>query len=277
MLNEAASSPASAGRLRTMLQDDTLSVAQIIGYVREVEAVTDAADAAVDGAYQRFAALGGVPKTPEALFVRPGDGSLDIFGSIRCDEVGRYMVSEAFAANLRKHPRVQRIEVRRPGTIEDGFTETEVSDGYNEIVKQRVVPWPEAQARADEIVAAYDWAENEETRRSEMSGYAAARKAVDDATSLFNGWRTRAIKARAASIDEIILKVRVVSEYFEDILDLDSEVENSELSADYRFALSITRDLALLSGIFSEPATGSPSQPVATSAGFEPAFLQAAE
>ncbi|MET3485986.1 hypothetical protein [Methylobacterium sp. 1973] len=111
------------------------------------------------------------PPLPEALFLRQGDHALGLGkyatgrGDGDEDDRPRYC-HEGGKTELRGWRRRHWKWERQPGVGEDG-----TPDGT---MIERRVPWLEAQARADEIAAAWDRWTTEEKAARETSGYAAA-------------------------------------------------------------------------------------------------------
>jgi len=110
--------------------------------------------------------------TPEALSVQPDDDALGIANLADVTHDGRlwYCVgnpgSRHRASVLREPRRRNRI---RPPVPSDNLPTNAWAVVSGE-------PWPEAQARADAIVAAWDWYEAETARLNEASGHDAAER-----------------------------------------------------------------------------------------------------
>jgi hypothetical protein len=125
-----------------------------------------------------------LPAKPETLRVRPEDAAL----SIKNEDTwggGDGFYGHNTASSLRKSPR-QRDRAHEPIAFEpfkhgDNFADF-MGDITGRIVKAMTEPWPEAQARADEIVAAYDaWNEYSEPITAADEAWETEINAIHDA------------------------------------------------------------------------------------------------
>ena len=150
----------------------TAAAAAIDAVLLELERRWGPANAAYELASAKEEALDDYcPPLPEALYLRQGDHALGLGkyatgrGEGDEDDRPRYC-HEGSKTELRGWRRRHWKWEQSPGTGEDG-----APDGS---MIERRVPWPEAQARADEIAEAWDrWTADEKAAR-ETSGYAAA-------------------------------------------------------------------------------------------------------
>lgn len=132
----------------------------------------DAYDAACDRETELHKATV-LPDRPEAMFLREGDRRLEL------DTVASgYRVEGRRPWFWVGEPDCKMATARRlrgPQTTHRDFPPEPGSELYGEdVVISRRVPWPERQARADEIVAAYDAHEAERAAAREASGLTAA-------------------------------------------------------------------------------------------------------
>lgn len=113
-----------------------------------------------------------LPTRPAALTVQPGDRDLGIdrYANWRGEPTGWYRVEHRASKTQGLRRRFYRDECRI-ATAEDPAPTGEES--------WRRVPWPEAQARADEIVAAHEGWLAEIEAAYEASGYNAAHRRLD--------------------------------------------------------------------------------------------------
>lgn len=151
------------------------------------------------------------PEPPEAVFVQEGDRELGLakLADHEGQERPRYVVGSPGA-------RLRAGQLRRPQThyVDEPFPEGHQLHGTGDVLARRV-PWPEAQARADAIVAAYDGWVAEQERIYVASGIEAANaewEDLDDARAEIDG----AIRdATARTLDGVRIKAQLVQ------LDLD--------------------------------------------------------
>ncbi|MRI57696.1 hypothetical protein D8770_27915 [Methylobacterium sp. DB1607] len=135
----------------------------------------DAAEAAYRAACRRADEIEAaivLPEKPDAIYVAEGDRALGLEAYAKERHDGRrwYIVPPAYSPRhglRRAHFRYVDV----PATPLDRLPE-------HSVIARRV-PWPEAQARADEIVAAYDGWVAERDRIDVESGLAAANEAAD--------------------------------------------------------------------------------------------------
>lgn len=113
-----------------------------------------------------------LPARPAALTVRPGDRDLGIdrYANWRGAPTGWYRVEHRTSKTQGLRRRFYRDECRIAAAEDAAPTGEEI---------WRRVPWPEAQARADEIVAAHDNWLAEIEAAYEASGYNAAHRRLD--------------------------------------------------------------------------------------------------
>lgn len=107
----------------------------------------------------------------------------------------------------------------------------------------RPEPWPEAQARADEIVAAWDWLTAERNARKEASGSFAAERAVAAAQKERDAACAALTKVQAKTLHGVQLKAALVASWFTNIEEIDEDIATQGCPT-YALALSVLRDLA---------------------------------
>jgi hypothetical protein len=147
----------------------------------------------------------------------------------------------------RESPRQRWIEQSRPVTLADGFSEEDVARGLCGVTITSTGPWPEAQARAAEIIAAWDWWQMEGPRRQEESGLAAAQKAEDDVWQACTAVLFEIRDVPATTLADMALKARFIVDEFGGLDDLLLLIdEPSDWQAN--IGLSIVRDLYGMGG-----------------------------
>ncbi len=198
-----------------------------------------------------YGELGRNPELPEAVFQTEQDFNEFHFYPVRDrdHETGRARFSETFINYLRCVPCQRMVEHKRPVTLEDGFTETEVASGNNFIVRHTRESWPEAQARADEIVAAWDAWNADVRRRRDASGRTAADEAHDQAMEAYQEARTALMLAPARTMRGAIAKAAIVMGLYEDSEeDFEDEMRDENTTFNFQLSLSLARDLRALAG-----------------------------
>lgn len=224
--------------------DGDHEIRAVVARMRATDAAYTRANEEHEAAWRRYRDLGGRPEIPDALFRREGDDDLGLWsGTVRRLD-GPDVFDRSAIEFYRARPRLKAIEVRRPVTLADGFSEEEVASGINVIVRTTREPWPEAQARADEVVAAWDAYVAEETRCRAVSGLDAASKASEACLEAYTEARKEVAATPARTLEGIALKVSVVMGFYDGLVDLAEEIELSDYTADAQIALSIVRDLA---------------------------------
>jgi hypothetical protein len=140
------------------------------------------------------------------------------------------------------YPRTRRVE-RKPERSENG---REWKD-HERIVSSE--PWPEAQARADEIVAASKRLTAEKRRRRDVSGFTEATAACDAARERHYASMERIAAVRAKTPRGAALKAAVIAgSYEDDLAEMEAEIQREDYGLDVRLALSIARDLSQMAG-----------------------------
>lgn len=173
------------------------------------------------------------PEPPEAVFVQEGDRE---FGFTKlADHEGQerpwYVVGPPRA-------RQKAGQLRRPQThfVDEPFPEGHRLHGTGDVLARRV-PWPEAQARADAIVAAYDGWVAEQERIYVASGIEAANaewEELDDARAEIDGMIR---DAAARTLDGVRIKAQLIQ------LDLDEGT-----TPEPALIASLVRDLLAMGG-----------------------------
>lgn len=192
--------------------------------------VADAAETAskrVDAAYAAMAR----PAVPEALFLREGDHALRLANYTRERNDGRrWYPFEAADAERRGWRRKHTTWKDRPVTPEDKLPADAHTVSY-------VVPWPEAQVRADEIAAAWDAYRAAVDAAEEASGYLAANEeweTLDDDLAALDG---AIFDAPAHSIAGLTIKARLAQ------MDIDEGEDPNE-----RLVAGMVRDILAMGG-----------------------------
>ncbi|MBM0206889.1 hypothetical protein JNW90_30720 [Micromonospora sp. STR1s_5] len=250
LLSSLAALPAvAAGAAPSLALGNDVALYAAIQRYREAVAVTERTENAAQAAYERYwDEFGGTPDLPEALYRTEHDVKEFCFYPVRNQdpETGRGHFPEMFVNYLRRVPCRRVITHERPVTIEDGFTEEEVASGNHFRVKHEHAPWPQAQARADEIVAAWDAYQAEERRRREASGYTAADEAHDAAMDAYCAARDAVVLTPATTMQGVIAKAAVVMGIYADaeaMEDFDDSLRRENETFDFRLSLSLARDL----------------------------------
>lgn len=198
----------------------------------DAETARDRSSIVYSAAVDRFYAMGGPVEMPAALIMREDDMELRLGNLASCrGGEGVRSYGRVNVAYLRRYPQRRRVESTRGG-----------------VLKVTYEPWPEAQARADEIVAAWDAWKAEEKRREDESGLEAART-KDDIVSGHVTTCGHAVAAATATTAAGMLRKAgfVVALYTDDRNELDTEIRES--THDIAVALSIVRDLVRLQGV----------------------------
>lgn len=171
----------------------------------------DAAEAAYSAACDRAEAIRAVivfPERPAAVYAAEGDRALRLRGyATEHDDRGVwYPVPHANAPpgpGLRQ-PRLQLEE--RDATPADGLPANSMIARY--------VPWPEAQARADEIVSATEAWRAERDRIDVESGLEAANQAADALGEELSDIEAAIEDATARTLDGLRVKARIARRDF---------------------------------------------------------------
>ncbi|GEP08573.1 hypothetical protein [Methylobacterium gnaphalii] len=192
-----------------------------------------AAEAAYRAACRHASELHSVcPEPPAEIFVADGDHALKIEGySIERPDGRRMYIVEDANAEWRGLRREHWCWQRRPATPADRLP----AGGHT--VEERV-PWPEAQARADEIVSAYDRWKGECALAEKTSGLAEAEEACSRAAQDLSDVEFAIERATARTLDGILVKARFAKR------DIDSEFEVDRLL--YK---GLIRDILALGGL----------------------------
>ena len=243
-----------AARVATAIASEPpgADLARAIAAYEAAAAEHEAALELISEANAIYMELGGAPSRPEALFYREQDRELGLSASA-VSEGERRVYPVSTLKYLRHTPRVHRREVNHPATLADGFTQDDIDA---DVVRIQVVrePWPEAQARADEIVAAWDAWGAEHTRRLSRSGLQAAREVEKRACAARSKASNDLAWVPADDLVGILKKVALVVAIHGD--DAASFLDDSLLEAsgdDQRLIASIVHDLMLMAGARSEP------------------------
>lgn len=211
---------------------------------RETVVARDLATNALDAAYSRYQEMGGKPKMPEALLCRDGDWDLGLHSFAGYpDRSEERQYPRSAVVFLKQSPCRKRFETIRPGTVAEGFSQEEIDRGQANVLKVHYEPWPEAQARADEIVAAWDGWVAEEARRREVSGVRAAEKLDKEHHRLYRAAASRLARTPAHTMEGIKAKVALILSIYEG--DHEDLIEsNAEETTDIALAVSVVADIS---------------------------------
>lgn len=203
----------------------------------------DAAQAAYERYYDEF---GGEPDFPEALYRTEEDVQRFNFFPVRDQdpETGQGRFPETFVNYLRRVPCRHVLTHRRAATLGDGLPPEDLASGDQVIVRQELVPWPEAQARADEIVAAWDAYQAEDQRRLTASASAQAEEAHEAAMSAYLAARNALALTAARTMQGVVAKAAVVMALYETCPeDFEAEMLDRKVTFNFQLGLSLARDL----------------------------------
>lgn len=172
-----------------------------------------------------------LPEKPAAIYAAEGDDALGLarYAAERDDGRHWYIVGRADASpkpGLRQ-PRLRLAE--RDATPADGLP------AHSTVA--RYVPWPEAQARADEIVSAYEAWVAERDRIDVESGLEAANRASDALGEELSDIEAAIEDATARTLDGLRVKARMARR------DLDQGFQINEALHE-----SLIRDLLAMEG-----------------------------
>jgi hypothetical protein len=218
---------------------------QAIARWREAEAAHDAAVEAARAAEERYED----PAIPEVLYRRDGDRTFRIPPAIATDRTTgqRYYDTNAVLL-LRQSPRKRDVQRR--------LTEREIAaslDPSYDLVSAKEV-WPEAQARADEIIAAGDWLQGERQRREDAAGIRVAEETERGAYQAYRAAGRAIADTPATTVQGAILKARVVAEWYgNDVAEIAEGIGRAASHAE-QVALSVVRDLLVLNGVAAAEA-----------------------
>ncbi|GGC68344.1 hypothetical protein [Chelatococcus reniformis] len=177
---------------------------------------------------------------PDALFERDGDHKLGLFGLYQSGQ-NRPVFSDSTAEALRKIPRRKSVTYPMPPEM--------LNPGEEEASISRKEPWPEAQARADEIVAAYDAHKKALGSRPEAVALEAARAARDGLEERHDEARQTIVDAKATNVFSLYLKAAVVWYLYDyDTEGMEADTRGGDDSFDHRLMLSIALSIISIVG-----------------------------
>jgi hypothetical protein len=209
---------------------------------REITAAIDQACKISDELYRRY--LESEPAPPEALRVRPEDQAE--FGFPPPDrycEPGFY--TEKIVIDKIRWPRTRYVDLPiYPVRHVDRHPKAGEPIGQlpaDHHAQRKREPWPEAQARADEIVAAWDRWKGECKALLNEVGYTDADDEVDRLYEMLEPLHDELVAARAMTLEGVYEKVAAIS-WCHSGEPLELEVTQS-MSTSERLAWSIARDL----------------------------------
>lgn len=224
--------PARAGA--STGSDPEAALLQAIREVHSADGALEAADIEQGAAYARCNALGPVP-LPEEVFQREGDRDLNL-PEPHLSHEGKRLYSPLQADQFRQRPR--KRDVYYPCPPEMGVPD------WNRIV--RAEPWPEAQARANEIVAGWDRCQAERASRKKISGVTAAEAACAAARARLQASYLALASMHVQTLRGCILKAAMVAQLYGGPEDFNEEILAGDHTHDVQIALSLARDLSRL-------------------------------
>lgn len=186
-----------------------------------------------DEALTRFKSMESV--FPAALIKTERDAELSLCGPFNvCQEYDL-----EFIERFQSKPRVRPVHRKpRPG---EGGREW----GAHDLIVERE-PWPEAQARADEIVATWKKYLADDAAACDASGYSAADDAHWDTVSRMTRLEARIAQTTATTLDGLLVKARVAAAAVDTVggvsAEIDAMIGRRDAPSDY-LALSVVRDL----------------------------------
>ena len=235
---------------------------------RAAKRAYDEASAYFDAVYKQFRAKR--PLVPAVLFATEDDPRLRMpeaggIANLPEDSTDRYYTSPAIRV-LRAKPRMREELVWEP--IREGDTtfylNTRATDGVRECGIYRGLPWPEAQARADEIVAAWDRYESETGAVAAATGYDKTDEVLDPLDDAYVEVVREVIAEPARNVADALLKFEVVRGQQSWLGDFEAGVRerlNTEGLSEDAMALVVVADLlALAQGRVFEVSLGEESK-----------------
>lgn len=229
-----------------VLPDPDADLRAALAVLQSAEDLANAADLAADDACERLDAMGGPkPPLPEAVYERDGDEALSLHARMEGKD-GRRFFAAWFIDGIRQVPR-QRIIMDwspiRTGDEKEPFAHVREVDGVRQFGFSRAEPWPEAQERADEIVAAWVAYEAEIERRLTVSGYRDTHEAAERALEAAKAAQDRVVNTLARTKAGGDLKLDLLLSWHEADETLDWSVAAGGGAHGSRLAFSIIRDL----------------------------------
>lgn len=209
-------------------------LARLVGEWRTADAAEQAACERYELATEHFQKI--APKLPEDLIFTVRERDLRLCTSLSIGEE----IQERRIREWREFP-VMR-PVARPARPADNLP-----DDAHTVV--RLQPWPEAQARVDEIVRAYDEHQAAIAAAKELSGFETASNAYDVAIDHETQIRIRIIKEPATCLSDLLLKAEVAVHCAGGMIEVDRDIDHdlkNERAYDTTLALSVLKDMARL-------------------------------
>ncbi len=182
------------------------------------------------------------PEFPDACNRQSGDPALNLCASFN---VGKpYDRSEI--EELRKHGRKRAFYELL--TAEE---RTRLGLPTDALEIQRLEPWPEAQARADEIISAWDKYHADVERAHEESGVEAAEQVENEAMDEMDDIRDRIAQTRAHTLKGLLIKAQMAESQPVSVLgptkDLESRITHGGSTPDV-IGLSLVVDVLSMNG-----------------------------
>ncbi len=222
----------SVGTAPTLAADADAELFAALARYHEADRASGLTDETLDAAYLRYRdEFGGTPPFPDALWVRETDRELTLFSSQVDHSSGRAYFGETTIEHLRRSPRARWAEEPHPTLPPPN-------------VRGVLVPWPKAQARAEEIIAAWDTYRSEARRRREASGLAAAELANDLALAAYQEAQRALYLTPARTMPGMLAKAAVVmGPYDEAETDFVEEMDDSQATFNFKLSMSLARDV----------------------------------
>ena len=197
----------------------------------EADRAYDTAVEAGNEPYDRYFEMGADRHTPEALYENEGDRALHLYASGYDQEESRHFHTAGSIVTYRQSPRRRVQEIPHP-------------DMPLPNVRATWVPDLAAQARAEELIAAWDAWQAEIERRKVVSGWKAAEEAEKATYALYKETSNAVVRIRARTPAGVALKVAFVAKILGPA-DLDLKVNDprDRACSSRRMAYSIVRDL----------------------------------
>lgn len=234
----AAGAVAGASHVAVSGMAEASPIPALVKAAEEASKRQDETIEATFDALRRYRELGGDPEVSGALLYRgEPDRDLCLYGSrpVTNDPTDeRYTFSATAIEHFRKHPRTRFGMVPHPDLPPPNMRQTKE-------------PWPEAQARADEIVAAWDARQAEIDRRWKVSGRIDAMNADAAAEQCCEAAIRAVILARVTTPEDVQAKASLMASLLGDADELTKVLEHEGEPCDL-LALSIVRDILALRG-----------------------------
>jgi hypothetical protein len=234
----AALPAAAAGAPALAAPEPEAELLAAVARFREADAAHVAAVEATLEAQARYEE----PDLPEALYGQNWDMPYGLPSCVWDEKAGGFVYTADAIERMRGVRQMRRVQ-RAPTPEEVERSNGAIDPEYDVITFRR--PWPEAQARADEIVAAWDWFIAERERQGEISGLTAA---LQSEKAAFEAWQAAAravAAARVTTLQGAALKAQAAGLYRDgDVEAIEESIAAARSYAD-KVALSLFRALLI--------------------------------